>query len=126
MTPKHMAEPDASGRFGEFGGRYIPESLMPACLALEEQFRATGVVLTDKLPAGASVDAARVTASSGKVSVDSGTVTTLGEHALPQDSLLARPSTLPKRDKIVRLLHEHPAIAVIPNHVVRTTHFFLE
>ncbi|MEA3020728.1 MAG: tryptophan synthase beta chain, partial [Actinomycetota bacterium] len=25
--------------FGEFGGRYIPESLMPACLDLEEQFR---------------------------------------------------------------------------------------
>ena len=35
-----MAEPDASGRFGEFGGRYIPESLIPACLDLETQFRA--------------------------------------------------------------------------------------
>ena len=35
----HMAEPDATGRFGEFGGRYIPESLMPACLDLEVQFR---------------------------------------------------------------------------------------
>jgi tryptophan synthase beta chain len=34
-----MGEPDASGRFGEFGGRYIPESLMPACLELEAAFR---------------------------------------------------------------------------------------
>jgi len=34
-----MAEPDATGRFGEFGGRYVPESLMPACLELEAQFR---------------------------------------------------------------------------------------
>jgi tryptophan synthase beta chain len=35
-----MREPSASGRFGEFGGRYIPESLMPACLELEAAFRA--------------------------------------------------------------------------------------
>ncbi|HLY82248.1 MAG TPA: pyridoxal-phosphate dependent enzyme, partial [Acidimicrobiales bacterium] len=35
-----MAEPDRSGRFGEFGGRYLPESLMPACTELEAAFRA--------------------------------------------------------------------------------------
>jgi tryptophan synthase beta chain len=35
-----MREPSANGRFGEFGGRYIPESLMPACLELEAAFRA--------------------------------------------------------------------------------------
>src|SRR5438067_7950556 len=34
-----MGEPAADGRFGEFGGRFIPESLMPACLELEEAFR---------------------------------------------------------------------------------------
>jgi tryptophan synthase beta chain len=34
-----MREPSANGRFGEFGGRYIPESLMPACLELEAAFR---------------------------------------------------------------------------------------
>jgi tryptophan synthase beta chain len=34
-----MREPTAGGRFGEFGGRYVPESLIPACLALEEAFR---------------------------------------------------------------------------------------
>ncbi|MEA3056626.1 MAG: tryptophan synthase beta chain [Actinomycetota bacterium] len=34
-----MGEPDATGRFGEFGGRYIPEPLVPACLELETQFR---------------------------------------------------------------------------------------
>ena len=34
-----MGEPDESGRFGEFGGRFVPESLMPACLELEDAFR---------------------------------------------------------------------------------------
>jgi tryptophan synthase beta chain len=33
-----MAAPDASGRFGEFGGRYVPEALIPACLELEQAF----------------------------------------------------------------------------------------
>lgn len=35
-----MGEPSSSGRFGEFGGRFVPESLMPACLELEAAFRA--------------------------------------------------------------------------------------
>jgi tryptophan synthase beta chain len=34
-----MAEPASGGRFGEFGGRYIPESLIPACTELEAAFR---------------------------------------------------------------------------------------
>ena len=34
-----MGEPTAEGRFGDFGGRFVPESLMPACLELEEAFR---------------------------------------------------------------------------------------
>jgi tryptophan synthase beta chain len=34
-----MAEPAANGRFGEFGGQYVPESLMPACFELEAAFR---------------------------------------------------------------------------------------
>ena len=34
-----MAEPGPDGRFGEFGGRFVPESLMPACLDLEVAFR---------------------------------------------------------------------------------------
>jgi tryptophan synthase beta chain len=34
-----MAEPTAGGRFGEFGGRYVPESLVPACAELEAAFR---------------------------------------------------------------------------------------
>jgi tryptophan synthase beta chain len=34
-----MAEPGSNGRFGEFGGRFVPESLMPACLQLEQAFR---------------------------------------------------------------------------------------
>ncbi|MGI8752266.1 MAG: tryptophan synthase subunit beta [Acidimicrobiales bacterium] len=34
-----MGEPDGTGRFGAFGGRYIPESLVPACGELEAAFR---------------------------------------------------------------------------------------
>ncbi|GIE95046.1 tryptophan synthase subunit beta [Paractinoplanes rishiriensis] len=34
-----MAEP-ALGRFGDFGGRYVPESLVPACAELAQAFRA--------------------------------------------------------------------------------------
>lgn len=34
-----MREPSTGGRFGEYGGRYVPESLIPACLALEQAFR---------------------------------------------------------------------------------------
>jgi tryptophan synthase beta chain len=33
-----MGVPGADGRFGEFGGRFVPESLMPACLELEAAF----------------------------------------------------------------------------------------
>jgi tryptophan synthase beta chain len=31
--------PDAAGRFGDFGGRFVPEVLVPACEALEVAFR---------------------------------------------------------------------------------------
>jgi tryptophan synthase beta chain len=34
-----MADPGPDGRFGAFGGRFIPESLVPACLELEKAFR---------------------------------------------------------------------------------------
>ena len=33
-----MGPPGADGRFGEFGGRFVPESLVPACMALEVSF----------------------------------------------------------------------------------------
>lgn len=33
-----MGPPSASGRFGEYGGRYVPESLIPACFELERVF----------------------------------------------------------------------------------------
>ncbi len=35
----HMGEPTADGRFGEFGGRFMPETLVPACIELEAAFR---------------------------------------------------------------------------------------
>jgi tryptophan synthase beta chain len=34
----YMNRPDNKGHFGAFGGRYVPEALMPACLELEEAF----------------------------------------------------------------------------------------
>lgn len=34
-----MSEPSESGRFGEFGGRFVPETLIPACHELEASFR---------------------------------------------------------------------------------------
>ncbi len=34
-----MIEPDGSGRFGDFGGRFVPETLVPACQELEQGFR---------------------------------------------------------------------------------------
>jgi len=34
-----MGDPGPSGRFGQFGGRFVPESLIPACMELEEAFR---------------------------------------------------------------------------------------
>jgi len=33
-----MAKPGADGRFGDYGGRFVPESLMPACIELEKEF----------------------------------------------------------------------------------------
>ncbi|MHB2027632.1 MAG: tryptophan synthase subunit beta [Acidimicrobiales bacterium] len=33
-----MGTPDDRGRFGDFGGRFVPEALMPACLELEQAF----------------------------------------------------------------------------------------
>jgi tryptophan synthase beta chain len=40
MSPSAMGEPSAEGRFGDFGGRFVPESLVPACQELEAAFRA--------------------------------------------------------------------------------------
>jgi tryptophan synthase beta chain len=34
-----MGDPGPTGRFGQFGGRFVPESLVPACMELEEAFR---------------------------------------------------------------------------------------
>ncbi len=36
---KSMGEPSPQGRFGEFGGRFVPETLVPACEELEAAFR---------------------------------------------------------------------------------------
>lgn len=33
-----LAKPDAQGRFGKFGGKYVPETLMAALTELEDEF----------------------------------------------------------------------------------------
>jgi tryptophan synthase beta chain len=35
-----MGDPGPLGRFGSFGGRFVPEALVPACEQLEAAFRA--------------------------------------------------------------------------------------
>jgi tryptophan synthase beta chain len=42
LTPRndYLAYPDAHGRFGDYGGRYVPETLMPLVLALEAAYEA--------------------------------------------------------------------------------------
>jgi tryptophan synthase beta chain len=37
--PPLMRDPDPTGRFGQFGGRFLPESLVPACQELEREWR---------------------------------------------------------------------------------------
>ncbi len=37
-TTSFMPDPDERGRFGEFGGRFVPETLVPACAELEAAF----------------------------------------------------------------------------------------
>ncbi|MEZ5209030.1 MAG: pyridoxal-phosphate dependent enzyme [Acidimicrobiales bacterium] len=38
-----LTDPGDAGRFGDFGGRYVPETLVPACQELEAAFRAAWV-----------------------------------------------------------------------------------
>ena len=38
MIPKPLARPDEAGRFGDYGGRFAPETLMPALSELEKEF----------------------------------------------------------------------------------------
>src|ERR1039457_5651147 len=37
--PWAMGDPGPRGRFGSFGGRFVPEALVPACEQLEAAFR---------------------------------------------------------------------------------------
>ena len=39
VVPVVMIEPSTDGRFGRFGGRFVPETLVPACEELEAAFR---------------------------------------------------------------------------------------
>lgn len=33
-----VQRPDKNGRFGKFGGKYVPETLIPALLELEQEY----------------------------------------------------------------------------------------
>jgi tryptophan synthase beta chain len=39
IPPRGMGDPGSTGRFGDYGGRYVPESLVPACQEVESAFR---------------------------------------------------------------------------------------
>jgi tryptophan synthase beta chain len=39
LDPLPPTIPDAEGHYGQFGGRYVPETLMPTLLRLEEEYR---------------------------------------------------------------------------------------
>ncbi|MFM9121519.1 MAG: tryptophan synthase subunit beta, partial [Actinomycetota bacterium] len=36
--PRELLTPGTDGRFGDFGGRFVPETLVPACEELERAF----------------------------------------------------------------------------------------
>src|SRR4030095_12272465 len=48
-----MGDPGPTGRFGDFGGLFVPETLVPACHELEEAFRSAwaGPALRSELSA---------------------------------------------------------------------------
>lgn len=39
MSEVQQKQPDAAGHFGSFGGRFVPETLMPAIIELEEKYK---------------------------------------------------------------------------------------
>ena len=39
LTPTSTQQPDSLGRFGQFGGKYVPETLMPALFQLETAYK---------------------------------------------------------------------------------------
>ena len=42
-------QPDEQGKFGQFGGRYVSESLMPLILELEKFYKQADVLLNSDL-----------------------------------------------------------------------------
>ncbi len=71
------AEPSADGRFGEFGGRFVPETLMPACMSSRRRSAPPG-------PTTRSGRARRAAARLRRPAVD--------RHRVPQPRSTARPA----------------------------------
>jgi|TARA_B110000977_G_scaffold200202_2_gene289873 tryptophan synthase beta chain len=40
VSIKDVQRPDETGRFGDYGGKYVPETLIPALQALEKEYAA--------------------------------------------------------------------------------------
>ena len=40
LTDKKVRRPDQQGRFGQFGGKYVPETLISALIELERAYEA--------------------------------------------------------------------------------------
>ena len=38
-APEKLARPDVNGRFGKFGGKYVPETLVAALTEVEDEFK---------------------------------------------------------------------------------------
>lgn len=38
LTDKRVRRPDQQGRFGQFGGKYVPETLISALIELEQAY----------------------------------------------------------------------------------------
>ncbi len=39
MTKEHPILPDSNGKYGVYGGRYVPETLKPALEELDKQYQ---------------------------------------------------------------------------------------
>ena len=62
-APEKLQRPDQSGRFGKFGGKYVPETLIPALAELEVAYKQAqadpSFQVRGALPAQAGRDAGR-------------------------------------------------------------------
>ena len=49
MTKVNKTKNSKDGYFGSFGGRYVPETLMPAIILLEDAFNKQDILIAKKI-----------------------------------------------------------------------------